>query len=56
MGKLELHMNMHQCNCFYANYAQSKIFNTLKSTKIQVLDCPENSPNLNPIKKSVGTS
>jgi len=19
MGKLELHMNMHQCNCFYAN-------------------------------------
>ena len=52
--KLELHMAIHKCKIFMQDGAPchcSKIVTQfLKSKKIQILDWPRNSPDLNPIE------
>ena len=50
--KLELHMNVHNCNIFKQDDApchKSKIVSKfLKEKKIKILDWPGKSPDLNP--------
>ena len=52
-NKLELHMTVHNCTVFMQDGApchRAKIVTQfLKSKKIQILDWPGNSPDLNPI-------
>ena len=53
-NKLELHMSIHNCTIFMQDGApchRAKIVTQfLKSKKIQFLDWPGNTPNLNPIE------
>ena len=52
--KLELHMNLHQCDTFMHNGApchRLKLVSAfLPENQVKVLDWPGNSPNLNPIQ------
>ena len=53
-NKLELHMAVHKCSVFMQDGApchRAKIVTQfLKTQKINILDWPGNSPNLNPIE------
>ena len=53
-SKLELHMKVHNCKIFMHNGApchRSKVVvNFMEQKRIQMLECPGNSPDLNPIE------
>ena len=52
--KLELHMAIHKCKIFMQDgvpcHRYKIVTQFLKLKKIQILDCPGNSPHLNPIE------
>ena len=53
-NKLELHMTVHNCTVFMQDgapcYRAKIVTQFLKSKKIQILDWPGNSPELNPVE------